>query len=32
MQIMGDKTVEKECEERAEWKRITEKVKIHSVL
>jgi hypothetical protein len=28
----GSKTVEKQCEEREEWKRITEKAKTHSGL
>jgi hypothetical protein len=30
MQIMGIKRRRKQCKERAEWKRITEKAKIHS--
>ena len=32
MQIMGIRWWRKQCEERAEWKRITEKAKIHSGL
>jgi hypothetical protein len=32
MQIMGIRRQRKQCEERAEWKRITEKAKIHSGL
>jgi hypothetical protein len=32
MQIMGARRRRKQCEERAEWKRITEKVKTHSGL
>jgi len=32
MQIMGIRTWRKQCEERAEWKRITEKAKTHSEL
>jgi hypothetical protein len=30
MQIMGVRRWRKQCEERAEWKRITEKAKTHS--
>ena len=30
MQIMGVRQWRKQCEERAEWKRITEKAKTHS--
>ena len=30
MQIMGIRRWRKQCEERAEWKRITEKAKTHS--
>jgi len=30
MQIMGIRGWRKQCEERAEWKRITEKAKTHS--
>ena len=30
LQIMGVRRWRKECEERAEWKRITEKAKTHS--
>jgi hypothetical protein len=32
MQIMGKKRWRKQCKERAEWKRITEKAKTHSGL
>jgi len=32
MQIMGVRRWRKQCEERTEWKKITEKVKIHSGL
>jgi len=32
LQIMGVRRWRKECEERAEWKRITEKAKTHSGL
>ena len=32
MQIMGIRRWRKQCEERAEWKRITEKAKTHSGL
>jgi hypothetical protein len=32
MQIMGVRRCRKQCEERAEWKKITEKAKIHSGL
>ena len=32
MQIMGISRWRKQCEERAEWKRITEKAKTHSGL
>jgi hypothetical protein len=32
MQIMGIKQWIKQCKERAEWKRITEKAKTHSGL
>jgi hypothetical protein len=32
MQIMGVRRWRKQCEERAEWKRITEKAKTHSGL
>jgi len=32
MQIMGIKPWRKQCKERAEWKRITEKAKTHSGL
>jgi hypothetical protein len=32
MQIMGVKRCRKQCEERAEWKRIAEKAKTHSGL
>ena len=32
MQIMGIKRWRRQCEERAEWKRITEKAKTHSGL
>jgi len=32
MQIMGARRRRKQCEERAEWKRITEKAKTHSGL
>jgi len=32
MQIVGIKRWRKQCEERAEWKRITEKAKTHSGL
>jgi len=32
MEIMGIGRWRKQCEERAEWKRITEKAKIHSGL
>jgi hypothetical protein len=32
LQIMGVRRWRKQCEERAEWKKITEKVKIHSGL
>jgi len=32
MQIMGIRRWRKKCKERAEWKRITEKAKIHSGL
>jgi len=32
MQIMGVRSWRKQCEERAEWKRITEKAKTHSGL
>jgi hypothetical protein len=32
MQIMGIRQWRKQCKERAEWKRITEKAKTHSVL
>ena len=32
MQIMGIRWWRKKCEERAEWKRITEKAKTHSGL
>jgi hypothetical protein len=31
-QIMGVRWWRKQCEERAEWKKITEKAKTHSVL
>jgi hypothetical protein len=32
MQIMGIRRWRKQCKERAEWKRITEKAKTHSGL
>jgi len=32
MQIMGIRQWRKQCKERAEWKRITEKTKTHSGL
>jgi len=32
MQILGIRRWRKQCEERAEWKRITEKAKTHSDL
>jgi len=32
MQIMGIRRWRKQCKERAEWKRITEKTKTHSAL
>ena len=32
MQIMGIRQWRKQCKERAEWKRITEKAKTHSGL
>jgi hypothetical protein len=32
LQIIGVRRWRKKCEERAEWKRITEKVKTHSGL
>jgi len=32
MQIMGIRRLKNQCEERAEWKRITEKAKPHSGL
>ena len=32
LQIMGVRRWRKQCEERAEWKRITEKAKTHSGL
>ena len=32
MQVMGIRRWRKQCEERAEWKRITEKAKTHSGL
>jgi len=32
LQIMGVRRWRKQCEERAEWKKITEKAKIHSGL
>jgi hypothetical protein len=32
MQIMGIRLWRNQCKERAEWKRITEKAKTHSVL
>jgi len=32
LQIMGVRRWRKQCEERAQWKKITEKAKIHSVL
>ena len=32
LQIMGVRWWRKQCEERAEWKKITEKVKTHSGL
>jgi hypothetical protein len=32
MQIMGIIQWRKQCEERAEWRRITEKTKTHSAL
>jgi len=32
MQIIGVRQWRKQCEERAEWKRITEKAKTHSGL
>jgi len=32
MQIMGKRRWRKRCEERAEWKKITEKAKTHSGL
>ena len=32
LQIMGVRQWRKKCEERAEWKKITEKAKIHSGL
>ena len=32
LQIMGVKRWRKQCEERAEWKKITEKAKTHSGL
>jgi hypothetical protein len=32
MQIMGIRRWRKQCQERAEWKRITEKAKTHSGL
>jgi hypothetical protein len=32
MQIMGIRRWRKQCEERAEWKRITEKAKTHNGL
>jgi hypothetical protein len=32
MQIMGIRRWRKQCEERAEWKKITDKVKTHSGL
>jgi hypothetical protein len=32
MQIMGVRRWRKQCEERAEWKRITKKAKTHSGL
>ena len=32
MQIMGVRRWRKQCEERAEWKRITDKAKTHSGL
>jgi hypothetical protein len=32
MQIMGIRRWRKQCEERAEWERITEKAKTHSGL
>jgi len=32
MQIMGVRQGRQQCEERAEWKRITEKTKTHSGL
>jgi hypothetical protein len=32
MQIMGVRRWRKQCEERAEWKKITEKAKTHSGL
>jgi hypothetical protein len=30
MQIIGERRWRKQCKERAEWKRITEKAKTHS--
>ena len=32
MQIIGIKRWRKQCKERAEWKRLTEKAKTHRVL
>jgi len=32
IQVMGIRRWRKQCKERAEWKRITEKAKIHSGL
>jgi hypothetical protein len=32
MQVMGVRRWRKQCEERVEWKKITEKAKIHSGL
>jgi hypothetical protein len=32
LQIMGERRWRKQCEERAEWKKITKKVKTHSGL
>jgi hypothetical protein len=32
LQIMGVRWWRKQCEERAQWKKITEKAKTHSVL
>jgi hypothetical protein len=32
LQIMGERRWRKQCEERKEWKKVTEKAKIHSGL